>query len=113
MSSETNPVLLASKQVTLASYVVSLRIGRKMKPHTVGERLEKPAATDMASLMCGDNAASKLQSVSLSSDTVKSRIEDFSLNIKNQVVAQMKKAGKWSYQLDQSTDTGKTAQLMV
>ena len=25
----------------------------------------------------------------------------------------MKKAGKWSYQLDESTDTGKNAQLIV
>ena len=111
--SETNPALLASKQATLASYVVSLRIGREMKPHTIGERLVKPAAIDMARLMCGDSVASKLQSVSLSNDTIKSRIADLSLNIKNQVVARMKKAGKWSYQLDESTDTGKNAQLMV
>ena len=108
--SETNPALLASKQATLASYVVSLRIGREMKGHTIGERLVKPAATDMARLMCGDNVASKLQSVSLSNDTVKSRIADLSLNIKNQVVARITKAGKWSYQLDV---TGKNAQLMV
>ena len=82
-----------------------------MKPHTIGERL--PAAIDMARLMRGDNVASKLQSVSLSNDTVKSRIADLSLNIKNQVVARMKKAGKRSYQLDESTGTGKNAQLMV
>ena len=84
-----------------------------MKPHTIGKRLLKPAAFDMARLMCADNVASKLQSVSLANDTVKSRIADLSLNIKNQVVAQMKKAGKWSYQLDESTDSGKNAQLMV
>ena len=84
-----------------------------MKPHTIGERLVKPAAIDMARLMCGDNVASKLQCVSLSNDTVKSRIADLSLNIKNQVVARLKKAGKWSYQLDESTDTGKIAQLMI
>ena len=111
--SETNPALLASKQATLASYVVSLRIDKEMKSHAIGERLVKPAAIDMATLMCGDNVASKLQSVSLSNDTVKSRIADLSLNIKIQVVARMKKAGKWSYQLDESIDTGKNAQLMV
>ena len=105
--SETNPALLASKQATLASYVVSLRIDREMKGHTIGDRLLKPAATDMARLMCGDNVASNLQSVSLSNDTVKSRIANLSLNTKNQVVARIKKAGKWSYQLDESTDTGK------
>ena len=105
--SETNPALLASKQATLASYVVSLRIGREMEPHTIGEKLVKPAAIDMARLMCGDNVASQLQSVSLSNDTVKSRIADLSLNIKNQEVARMKKRRMWSYQLDESTDTGK------
>ena len=84
-----------------------------MKPHTIEERLVKPAAIDMARLPCGDNVASKLHSVSLSNDTVKSRIADLSLIIKKQVVARMKKAGKWSYQLDESTDTGKNAQLMV
>jgi len=84
-----------------------------MKPHTIGEQLVKPAAIDMARLICGNDVASKLQSVSLSNDTVKSRIADLSLNIKNQVVARMKKAGKWSYQLDEATDTGKHVQLMV
>ena len=103
-----------SLQASHAGIVYCLAAHRyRNETHTIGERLEKLAAIDMARLMCGDNAASKLQSVSLSRDTVKSRIEDFSLNIKNQVVAQMKKAGKWSYQLDQSTDTGKNAQLMV
>ena len=79
----------------------------------IGERLVKPTAIDMARLMCGDSVALKLQSVPLSNDTIKSRIADLSLNIKNQVVARMKKTGKWSYQLDESTDTGKNAQLMV
>ena len=113
ISSETNPALVATKQATLASYVVSLRIGEEMKPHTIGERLVKPTAIDMARLKCGENVASKLQSVSLSNDTVKSRLADLLLNIKNQVLARMKKAGKWSYQLDESTDTRKNAQLMV
>ena len=107
--SATNPVLLASKQATLASHIVALRIARQMKPHTIGEQLVKPAAIDMARLMCGDDVTSQLQSVSLSNSTVKSRIADLSLNIKDQVKAQMKKVGKWSYQFDESTDTGKNA----
>ncbi|XP_014664178.1 PREDICTED: protein FAM200A-like [Priapulus caudatus] len=36
-----------------------------------------------------------------------------SLDIKAQVIARMKKAGAWSYQLDESTDVGKDAQLLV
>ena len=92
--SETNPALLASKQATLALYVVSLRIGREMKPHTIGERLVKPAAIDMARLTCGDNVASKLQSFSLSNDTVKSRIADLSLNIKKPGGCSNEESGK-------------------
>ena len=113
ISSETNPALLVSKQATLASYVVLLRIGREMKPHTIGERLVKPAAIDMDRLMRGNNLASKLQSVSLSNDTVKSRNAGLLLNIQNEEVARMKKSRKWSYQFDESTDTGKNAQLIV
>ena len=110
ISSERNSALLASKQATLASYVVSLRIGIEMKPHTIGERLLKPAAIDKPGKMSWDNVASKRQSVSLSNNTVKSHIAALSLNI---VVTRMKRAGKWSYQLDESTDTRKNAQLMV
>ena len=113
ISSETDPALLAYKQATLASNIVSLRIRREMKLHAIGEKLVKPAVIDIARLTWGDNVASKLQSVSLSNDTVKSRIAHLSLNVKNQVVVQMKKSGKWSYQLDESTNTGKNAQLMI
>jgi len=109
----TNPALLAAKQATLASYLVAQRIARKMKPHTIGEQLVKPAAMDMARLVCGDDAAKKMQSISLSDNTIRSRIVDLSLDIKDQVVARMKKAGKWSYQLDESTDVGNDAQLMI
>ena len=111
--SEISPTLLHSKQATLASYVVSLRIATKMKPHTIGEQLVKIAVIDIARLMCGDDVVSELHFVSLSNNTVKSRIADLSQNIKDQVVGRMKKAGKWSYQLHESTDTGKNAQLMV
>ena len=109
----TNPALLAAKQATLASYLVAQCIARKMKPHTIGEQLVKPAAMDMARLVCGDVAAKKMQSISLSDNTIRSRIVDLSLDIKDQVVARMKKAGKWSYQLDESTDVGNDAQVMI
>jgi hypothetical protein len=109
----SNPALLAAKQATLASYLVAQRIARKMKAHTIGEELVKPAAIDMVKLMCGDDAAKKIQPVPLSNDTVRSRIVDMSLDIKDQVVARMKETGKYSYALDESTDVGNDAQLMV
>ena len=79
--SETNPPLLFSKQATLASYVVSLCIGREVKIAYDWRKARKACSHSHG----GDNVASKLQSVSLSNDTLKSRIADFSLNIKNQV----------------------------
>ncbi|XP_076049459.1 zinc finger BED domain-containing protein 5-like [Oratosquilla oratoria] len=105
--------LLAAKQATLASYLIAQRIAREMKPHTIGEELVKPAATDVVRLMCGDDAAKKIETVALSNNTVRSRIVDMSLNIKDEVVKRMKAAGKYSYQLDDSTDVGNNAQLMV
>uniref|UniRef100_A0A8C4QEF0 DUF4371 domain-containing protein n=1 Tax=Eptatretus burgeri TaxID=7764 RepID=A0A8C4QEF0_EPTBU len=107
----TNP-LLATTQATLASYLIAQRIARKMKPHTIGEQLVKLAAMDMARLVCSDDAAKKMQSILLSDNTIHSRIVYLSRDIKDQVVAHMKKAGKWSYQLDESTDVKIDVQLM-
>ncbi|XP_077966629.1 zinc finger BED domain-containing protein 5-like [Styela clava] len=110
--SATNPVIFDSKQATLASYVVAQRIAREIKPHTIGERLVKPAAIDMTSLICRDDVASKLPSVSLSNDTQKSHRRPF-IEYKKPSGCPDEKSGKWSYQLDESTDTGKYAQVMV
>ena len=93
------------------SYLVALRIAGKMKPHSIGEELVKPAATDMVRLLCGDGMAKKIQTVPLSNDTVRNRIIDMSFDVKDQVVASMKAAGKYSCQLDQSTDISKTHNL--
>ena len=108
-----NPTLSASKQIMFASYLVALRIAKTMKPHTIGEQLVKPAALEMVKIVCGDEAAKKLQSIPLSDNTVRSRIIDMSLDIKENVLSRMKRAGKWSFQLDESTDIGNDAQLMV
>jgi len=84
-----------------------------MKPHTIREQLVKPVAIDNGQNNMRRRRGLEIASVSLSNNTVKRRIADLSLNTKDQVVAWMKKAGKWSYRLDELTDTGKNAQLMV
>ena len=86
---------------------------RKMKPHTIGEQVDTSAAIVTVRLIGGKGSASKLQSVSLSNNTFKDRIADLLLNITDQVVVLMKKTVKWSYQLHESTDTGKDVQLKV
>ena len=90
----TNPALLASKQATLASYLVALCISRKMNPHAIGHQLANTASIAVVRLVCDDDAALKLQSALLSSSEVQSYVADFSQNIKDQVMVQMKKVGK-------------------
>ena len=106
-------MLLTSTQASLALYVVELSIARKKTPHTVGEQVDKSAAIDTLRLIGSDGWAWKLHFVSLSNNTVKSRIANLSLNTTKQVVTRKKKAANWSYQLGESTKTGKDAQLMV
>ena len=98
-----------------ASYLVSLRIARKHKPHTIGEDLILPCAKDMVQLIFGNEFAKKLSSIPLSNNTVERRISDMSNNILKQVVKQLLVSPfkLFSLQLDESTDVSSCSQLMV
>ena len=77
----------AVKQQCIVCYSVlnkSLKKNKLKKKHRdmIGEQSVKPAAIDKARLVCGNNMASKLQSIPLLNNTVKSRIAGFSPNIK-------------------------------
>ncbi len=37
LDTSSNPALIATEKATRASYFVSLRIAKKMKPHNIGE----------------------------------------------------------------------------
>lgn len=103
----------SAKQATLASFHVAWHIARQKKPHNIAEKLIKPAAIDMARIMCGDESSKKLQKIPLSNDTIRLRINDMSFDIKNQLISAIKIAGLFSIQLDETTDVSKDAQLMV
>ncbi|XP_077194309.1 uncharacterized protein LOC143837837 [Paroedura picta] len=89
-----------------ASYVVALRIARAMEPHTTAEDLLLPATKDIVRVMIGDEFVTKLSALSLSNDTVYSRIDDMSADILDQVIQEIKSAPLpiFSIQLDASTD---------
>ena len=57
-----------------------------MKAHTVGESLVMPAAKKLVKNVIGVEAVAKLETVSLSNNTVKNRIEEMSIDITNQVI---------------------------
>ena len=106
-------VAYSHKDAVLASYSVAWKIARAKAAHTTGERLIKPAAIEMARIMCGEVVANKLAMVPLSDNTIKRRIEELSADILQQTIAAVKRSKNFSLQLDETTDIGSDAQLMV
>lgn len=112
---KTGSFFATNSKVVEASYVVALEIAKQKKPHTVGETLVKPCAMKMVEIVLGNGLEKKLAAVSLSDNTVQRRIADMSVDIKDQVVSEIKAAkfGIFSIQLDESTDVSSCAQLLV
>ncbi|XP_064416286.1 zinc finger BED domain-containing protein 5-like [Latimeria chalumnae] len=100
-------------KATEASYLVSLRIAKAGKPHNIGEKLLLPAAKDMCTVMIGEKAASQLDMVPLSNDTVSRRIADMAADVKEQLLEGVCQSPCFSIQIDESTDISDAAQLLV
>ena len=66
----------------------------------------------MIRLVVGEDAAWKLDDISASNDTVSRRINEISLNIKEQVADEIKKS-LFAMQLDESTDVSQFSQLLA
>ena len=98
-----------------ASYVVSLRIAKQHKPHTIGEDLILHCAKDIVRIVFGNEFANKLSSIPLSNNTFERRISDMSDNILKQIVKRLQVCPfkLFSLQLDESTDVSSCSQLMV
>ena len=78
------------KRCVEASYKVVYRIAKKKKAHPIGETLIKPCALEITELVCGTEQRKKFEAVSLSNDTIRSRITDISNNILEQVMEELK-----------------------
>lgn len=102
-----------SKSALKASYMVAARVARSKKAFTIAEELILPSAVDMCREILGEAAATKLQSVSLSNDTVMRRIVEMSDDIECQLVEKIKASPYFSIQLDESTDISNNALLLV
>ena len=77
-------------------------MARCKKPHTIAEELILPAATDLVSIMVGENAAKKLKDVPLSNNTICRRIEDMEVDISDQLICRLKN-NQFAIQLDEAT----------
>ena len=96
-----------------ASYRIALRISKTKKGHNIGENLIKPCLIEATKLVLGEEQSKKMTSISLSNDTIRSRISEMSDDILQQVVASVKSSPMYSLQLDESTDVANCAQLLV
>ena len=74
----------------LASFKVAYRIANCKKLYTIAEELVLPAALDLVSTMLEESAAQKLKAVPLSNNTISRRINKFSENINDELVAKMR-----------------------
>ena len=102
-----------AKSTVHASYAIALLVAKNKKPHTIGETLIKPCILECARIVLNKDAISKLEQISMSNDTIKSRIVDMSNNIKHQVITKIQESPMFTIQLDESTDVANLSQLMV
>ena len=105
-------VVHSPSNALLASYLVSYRIAKCKKPHTVAETLVLPAAIDMVKVMFGESYAKKLRQIPLSDNTVSRRINDISEDICDQLVSRVR-TSKFAIQVDEATDVAKDAHLIA
>ena len=63
--------------------------------------------------MLGEKQSVKFKMISLSNDTIRSRIQDMSHDVLEQIVSSVKDSPIFSLQLDESTDVASCAQLIV
>ena len=79
-----------SNPIVSPSYAVSLQVAKVKKPHNIAETVIKPCLVECAGLLLGESAKSKIKKVSLSNNTVKSRIADMACDIKSQFIENIK-----------------------
>ncbi|KAE9537017.1 hypothetical protein AGLY_006824 [Aphis glycines] len=77
-------------KVIEASYAVALEIAKHKKPHTIAEMLIKPYALKMVEIVLGNSQEKKIESIPLSDNTIQRRIDDMAIDIKNQVIEEIK-----------------------
>ena len=102
-----------NKAAVHASYAIALHVAKTKKPHNIGETLLKPCILESVKLVLGEKASQTMKQISLSNDTIKSRIHEMSNNIKSKVLSNVDSSPVFALQLDESTDISNLSQLLV
>ena len=104
-----------NKAAVHASYAIALHVAKTKKPHNIGETLLKPCILESVKLVLGEKASQTMKQISLSNDTIKSRIHEIEMsdNIKSKVLSKIDSSPVFALQLDESTDIFNLSQLLV
>ena len=111
---KTSQMQQKSKDVVAASYEIALYVAEQKPPHTIAESFILPGAKILVKRVFGEQAIAKLNAVSLSNNAIKSRIEELSDDIADQILAEIKESKfGFAIQLDESTNITNYCQLLV
>jgi hypothetical protein len=92
---------------------VSYCIAFAGETHTIAETLIKSCSIEMAACVLGEQSKKKLETVQLSNNTVKRRIQDLSTDIEKDLVSRLKCSFAFSLQPDEQTDVSGLTVLLV
>ena len=97
-----------------ASNEIALIVAKNKKPHSIEEELIIPAEKVLVKHVIGDEAALKLNNVSLSNNTIQRRVTKMSTDINQQVLKEVQ-SSKYGFaiQLDETTNGLNCAQFLV
>ena len=90
-----------NKAAVRASYAIAVHVAKTKKPHNIGETLLKPCILESVKLVLGEKASQTMKQISLSNDTIKSRIHEMSDNIKSKVLSKIDFSPVFALQLDE------------
>ena len=110
---ETGMFWRFNKATVNASYAVGVHVAKIKKPHTIGKTLLKPCMLESVKLVLGEKASQTIKQISLSNDTIKSRIHEMSDDIKSKLLRKIDSSSVFALQLDESTDISNLSQLLV
>ncbi|XP_068219693.1 zinc finger BED domain-containing protein 5-like [Palaemon carinicauda] len=119
LSEQKQQSAMLSKKVKVAdkaqevSYFVAELVVKSMKPHTIAETLILPACSAIVKTMFGSEAEKEVRKIPVSDNTISRRIHDMSADIEETVCTSVKEIEMFALQVDESTDIGGMAQLLV
>ncbi|KAL4136092.1 hypothetical protein QTP88_007659 [Uroleucon formosanum] len=102
-----------NEKIVEASYHIAFMVAQQKKPHTLGETLIKPSILKAVEIVLGEESKRKIAQLSLLDNTVKRRIDELALDIKNQLIHKLKHSVFFAIQCDESTDVANCCQLLV